>query len=187
MFACPNKDTKPALCHNPRMQKPIVSAIAAVGKNRELGKGNKLIWRIPEDLKRVKVLTTGHPIIMGRNTYESIGRPLPERTNIVLTRDESYKAPGCIVTTSLYEALQKAREIEDEEIFIFGGAAVYEAALPYTNKLYMTEINATDPEADSFFPEYKNEFASHEESHELAHEIPHEKITYRHVTYYRKK
>lgn len=135
------------------MQKPRISILAAVGKNRELGKKNELIWRISPDLKRVKELTMGHPIIMGLRTYESIGHPLPGRTNIVLSF-EPKDIEGCIVVTSLDEALAKAREVEREEVFIFGGASVYALALPLTSRLYLTRIEATDPEADAFFPDY---------------------------------
>jgi len=140
------------------MPQPTISAIAAIGKNRELGKNNDLIWRIPADLARVRQLTTGHPIIMGRKTYESIGRPLPNRTNIVISRDTAYKALGCVTVRLLDEALQYAGQIDDQEIFIFGGAAIYELALPYTDKLYLTVIDATDPDADTFFPDYSNHF-----------------------------
>tara|TARA_B100000745_G_scaffold256499_1_gene179279 strand:- start:2782 stop:3279 length:498 start_codon:yes stop_codon:yes gene_type:complete len=164
------------------MQKPTISAIAAVGQNLELGKKNELIWRIPADLKRVKELTTGHPIIMGRNTYESIGRPLPNRTNIVITKNADYEAPGCIVVTSLEEALEEAGAVNAEEIFIFGGASIYKEALPITDKLHLTEIDASDSEADSFFPEYKSEFVPHETPYEESHEG----LRYRHVTYMRK-
>jgi dihydrofolate reductase len=135
------------------MQKPRISIIAAVGQNRELGKKNELIWRISADLKRVKELTMGHPIIMGLNTYNSIGRPLPGRTNIVLS-SAPIDIEGCIVVTSLPDALQKAREVEDEEIFIFGGASVYHATIGMTDRLYLTRIEATDSEADAFFPDY---------------------------------
>lgn len=135
-------------------RKPVISAIAAIGKNRELGKGGELVWRVSDDLKRVKQLTMGHPLIMGRKTYESIGKPLPGRTNIVVTRDDTYEAPGCVVMHSLEEALKEARAIEDMEIFIFGGAQIYTEALPYTDRLYLTVVNDTDSEADSFFPKY---------------------------------
>ena len=130
-----------------------ISIIAAVGKKRELGKKNELIWRISDDLKRVKALTTGHPIIMGRNTYLSIGKPLPNRTNIILSW-EPEEIPGCTVCTSLDEALSFARSIEKEEIFIFGGASVYASALPIVTRLYLTVIHATDADADAFFPDY---------------------------------
>jgi len=133
----------------------MISAIAAIGKNRELGKDGDLIWRIKEDLGRVKALTTGHPIIMGRKTYESIGHPLPNRTNIVITRDASYTTEGCVVTTSLEEALNKARFAEGaDEIFIFGGAEIYNIALPVTDRLYLTIIDAEDAHADTYFPDY---------------------------------
>lgn len=134
-----------------------LSAIAAIGRNRELGKQNQLIWRIADDLKRVHRLSSGHPIIMGRKTYESIGRPLPNRTNVVITTDATYECDGCIIVHSLDEALQVASKAEgNEEIFIFGGASIYEAALPQTDRLYLTLIDATDPEADTFFPEYQD-------------------------------
>lgn len=132
---------------------PRISIIAAVGQNRELGKNNELIWRISADLKRVKELTMGHPIIMGLRTYESIGHPLPGRTNIVLSF-EPKNIEGCTVVTSLDEALAKAREVECEEIFIFGGASVYTATIGIAERLYLTRIEATDPEADAFFPDY---------------------------------
>ncbi len=135
------------------MNTPRISIIAAVGKNRELGKKNELIWRISADLKRVKEITMGHPIIMGWNTYQSIGRPLPGRTNIVLSFTPM-KIGGCVVATSLEEALTKAKEVEQEEIFIFGGASVYKEAIGSTDRLYLTRIEATDADADAFFPDY---------------------------------
>ncbi len=135
------------------MNTPRISIIAAVGQNRELGKKNELIWRISADLKRVKELTMGHPIIMGLNTYNSIGRPLPGRTNIVLS-SAPIQIEGCIVVTSLDEAILKAREIDQEEIFIFGGASVYHATIDMTDQLYLTRIEATDADADAFFPDY---------------------------------
>lgn len=140
------------------MANPTISAIAAIGSNRELGHGNELIWRIPADLKRLKALTTGHPIIMGRKTYESIGRPLPDRTNIVISRNPDYPAPGCTVVTSLADALATARAREDEEVFIFGGAAIYALAWPHLEKLYLTVIEDTAPAADAYFPPYHDSF-----------------------------
>ena len=125
------------------MSTPRISIIAAVGQNRELGKKNGLIWRIGADLRRVKEITMGHPIIMGWNTYQSIGRPLPGRTNIVLSF-RPMKIGGCVVATSLEEALTKAKEVEQEEIFIFGGASVYKEAIGITDRLYLTRIEATD-------------------------------------------
>lgn len=147
------KDSTVLLCHNLWVKKPRVSIIVAVGKNRELGKKNELIWRIPDDLKRFKRLTTGHPIIMGRKTYESIGRPLPDRTNIVVTRGE-VEIPGCTVAHSFEEALGVAGEKDVEEIFIIGGAQLYAEAIPQTDRLYLTLIDAEDADADAFFPDY---------------------------------
>lgn len=141
------------ICHNAPMQKPRISIIAAVGKNRELGKKNELIWRIRDDLQRVKGLTMGHPIVMGRNTHLSIGKPLPGRTNIVISHlDESFE--GCTVVHSLEEALEAAKKVEKEEIFIFGGAYVYSTAIGIADRLYLTVIDGTDPDADAFFPDY---------------------------------
>lgn len=130
-----------------------LSIIAAIGKNRELGKNNRLLWRLPEDLKRFKTLTIGHPIIMGRKTYESIGRPLPKRLNIIVTRQKKYRADGCALTDSLDEALKLARANDHEEIFVIGGAELYAQALSMADRLYLTLVNA-EPEADVFFPAY---------------------------------
>ncbi len=138
----------------------MISIIAAISKNsRALGKGNDLIWKIPDDLKRFKALTTGHPIIMGRKTYESIGRLLPNRTNIIVTRNGDYKAEGCVVVTSIEDAIRAARQRPggSEEIFLIGGGDLYKQALPLVDRLYMTLIDAEAP-ADIFFPPYETEF-----------------------------
>ena len=135
------------------MNTPRISIIVAIGRSRELGKDNELIWRISPDLKRVKELTTGHPIIMGRKTFDSIGRPLTNRTNIVISRAQVC-IEGCLVFDSLEKGLEAAKAVEPEEIFIFGGASIYTEALPLTDRLYLTVIDATDPEADAFFPNY---------------------------------
>lgn len=138
--------------------------MVAIGKNRELGKGGKLLWHIPEDMKRFKALTLGHPVIMGRKTFESIiailGKPLPGRTNIVVTRSSTTLGagdPNVIVTHSLEEALAKARELDSEEIHIGGGAELYAQALPFVDRLYLTLIDDTK-DADTFFPPYESEF-----------------------------
>jgi dihydrofolate reductase len=135
------------------MIKPIVSIIAAHAENMEIGKGNKLLWHIPDDLKRFKTLTSGHPIIMGRKTYESIGKPLPNRTNILVTRDRNYTVKGCIVTHSLEEAIEKASDIDQQEIFIIGGGELYQQGMALADKLYITLVKGTF-EADTFFPSY---------------------------------
>lgn len=133
-----------------------LSIIAAIGENRELGKKNDLIWRISDDLKRVKELTTGHPIIMGQNTYKSIGRPLPNRINIVLTQDKTYAPEGCVMAHSLHDALQSAHDTGSDEAFIFGGAYVYVQTINLVDRLYLTQIHATDKAADAFFPDFNH-------------------------------
>ncbi len=143
------------------MQKPRVAIVVAIGKNRELGKNNQLLWHIKDDLKRFKELTLGHPVIMGRKTFESIvailGKPLPGRTNIVVTRDQDWSHEGVLVFHTLEEALAKARELDSEEIHIGGGAELYNQALPFVDRLYLTLIDDSK-EADTFFPEYEKEF-----------------------------
>jgi dihydrofolate reductase len=134
-----------------------ISMIAAIGKNREIGRGNLMLWHIPEDLKRFRELTMGHPVIMGRRTFESIGKVLPGRANIVLTRDDSWKREGVVVVHSMDEAISVAKEIDQEEIFIIGGAQIYDQALPFADKLYLTLIDA-EGNADSFFPDYGRHF-----------------------------
>ncbi len=152
------------------MGKVTVSAIAAIGKGRVLGKDNKLLWHIPDDLKRFKELTRGHPVIMGRKTFESIlgytGKALPERTNIVVSRDMAWQHQGAVATQSIEDAIKKGKELDTGEVFIVGGAQIYEAALPYTDKLYLTLIDA-EAEGDAFFPPYENDFKEiHSEEHE---------------------
>ena len=146
-----------------------ISMIAAIASgNRALGKDNKLIYHIPEDLKRFKKLTSGHVIIMGRKTFESIGQPLPNRTSIVITRDPDYFAEEVIIAHSLDEALQKAEGNPPAggEIFIIGGGQIYQEAIKLADKLYLTIVEG-NPEADTFFPDY-SEFKKvvFEESHE---------------------
>ncbi len=157
-----------------------ISAIAAIGQNRELGKQNKLIWRIPNDLLRLRALTTDHPIIMGRNTFVSIGRPLPERTNIVVSKTLVINT-GYVVCRNLPTALAYADNCNTGEIFIFGGAQIYASALPHVQRLYLTILDTTEPEADTFFPDYS--------AFESVHESPRyifEDISYRYVTLDRK-
>jgi dihydrofolate reductase len=137
--------------------KPKVNIVVAVTqKDAAIGNGNKLLFHISDDLKRFKALTRGHPIIWGRKTYESIGHPLPERINIIITRNPHFKAEGCLVVPSLEEALRKAGEI-DSEIFIGGGGDIYKQALPYTHKLYLTLVES-DAAGDVFFPDWRKDF-----------------------------
>ena len=140
----------------------MISIIAAVAKNRAIGYQNKLIYWLPNDLKRFKALTTGHTIIMGRNTFLSLPKgALPNRRNIVLSRS-SKVFPGCDVYPSLEEAL--AHCAKDEDIYIIGGASVYKQALAVADRLCLTEIDDTPAEADTFFPSYENDWQ--EESRE---------------------
>lgn len=138
----------------------IVSIIVAMDEKRGIGYRNRLPWRISSDLTRFKKLTMEHHVIMGRKTFESIGKILPGRTMIVITRNDRYKASGCLVAHSLDEALQIAKNNGDDEAFIIGGAAVYKAALPLANRIYLTRVHAETP-TDTFFPEI-NESVWHE-------------------------
>lgn len=134
-------------------KKPQVSLIAAIGSNRELGKNNKLLWSIPEDMKRFKEITLGHPVIMGRTTFESLHKPLSQRLNIVITRNKKLKINGCLVVNSLKEAIKVAKEKEKSEIFIIGGGQIYEQGIELADKLYLTKVKGTF-KADTFFPDY---------------------------------
>ena len=129
--------------------------IAAIGKNRELGYGNELIWKIPRDLERFKKITSGHPIVMGRKTYQSINRLLPGRANIIVTSNSDFKIEGAIICSSIEQAIEKAKgEPGSEEIFIIGGAQIYSLGIKFADKLYLTKINSEAPLADAFFPDY---------------------------------
>lgn len=143
------------------MKKAAISIIAAIGENREIGKSNELLWHIPDDLKRFKQLTLWHPVIMGRKTFESIasalGKPLPGRTNIVVTRDSTFIYESVLVVHSIAEAIKRAKEIDSEEVFVIGGAQIYEQALSFADKLYLTIIDDAK-EADAFFPPYEHLF-----------------------------
>ena len=131
------------------MKKQTITIIAAIAENNALGKNNDLIWHLPADLKRFKKTTTGHHIIMGRNTFESIGKPLPNRTTIIITRNPYFKAEGCIVVNSLKEAIQVAKN--DESPFIIGGAQIYDQAIDIVDQLDITEVHHKF-DADVYFP-----------------------------------
>jgi dihydrofolate reductase len=128
-----------------------VSIIAALARNRAIGRGNDMPWRLPEDLKRFRRLTMGHAVIMGRKTFESIGSALPGRSNIVITRSRDWNPPGCVVVHSLDSGL--ARVGNPEDAFVIGGAQIYTLALPLAGRLYLTEIER-EFEGDAFFPEF---------------------------------
>ncbi|PIR85041.1 hypothetical protein COU15_02980 [Candidatus Kaiserbacteria bacterium CG10_big_fil_rev_8_21_14_0_10_45_20] len=135
----------------------MISVIAAIGKNRAIGKDNTLLWHIPDDLKHFKEVTLGSPIIMGRKTFESIlsilGKPLPQRINIVVTRNDSWTYPGVVVASSIDDAVQKARSLNHPEVFIGGGGELYTQALPLADRIYLTLID-DEKEGDVFFPDY---------------------------------
>lgn len=130
----------------------IISTIVAVAKNNVIGKDNDIPWYLPADLKYFKKITTGHHIVMGRKCYESIGRPLPKRTNVVVTRNPFFIATGCLVTHNVAEAVQLAETNGEEEVFIIGGGQIYEIALPHVDRIYLTEVDL-EIEGDIFFPE----------------------------------
>ncbi len=141
--------------------------IAALTDNRVLGKDNQLIWHLPEDLKNFKRLTSGHPVIMGRKTFESLGKPLPNRTNIIITRNADFVAKGCRVAGSVESALKKAEETGTEKAFVIGGGEIYAQALPLADELSLTHVHTT-LEGDAFFPEFSSDewVATHQQSFE---------------------
>ena len=131
---------------------PKISAILAMSENHVIGDDNQLPWHLPADLRHFKTITSGHPILMGRKTHESIGRPLPNRTNIVITRNHAYHADGCLVVKSIDEAIEEAKKLQQNEIFIIGGAEVYKQLLPHIECIYLTIVHEIF-EGDAFFPE----------------------------------
>lgn len=128
--------------------------IAAIAENNGLGKENALVWHLPDDFKRFKQLTTGHHIIMGRKTFESFPKPLPNRTHIIVTRNKDYTHPDCIIAHTLEEALNYAKT--DPTPYIIGGGEIYHLALPYANYLELTKVH-TSIDADAYFPEISTE------------------------------
>ncbi|ODU29650.1 MAG: diacylglycerol kinase [Thiobacillus sp. SCN 62-729] len=131
--------------------KPRVSVIAALARNRVIGVENRLPWRLPEDLAHFKALTLNHPILMGRKTFESLGRPLPGRTNIVITRNVDYRRDGCLVADSIPAAIALCEDAD--EVFFIGGAELYAQVIPLADRLYLTEVDI-DAQGDAWFPDY---------------------------------
>jgi len=150
----------------------MISIICCIAKNLAIGRKNQLLWHISDDLKHFKKITTGHPVIMGQKTYESMGKPLPNRTNIVLTQDPNFKAEGCIVCSSIPEAIEAAKSApnvilsdseeskapQTPEFFIIGGGSIYKQFLPLADKLYLTIVEDAPQDADTFFPDYTELF-----------------------------
>lgn len=132
----------------------IISLIAALDRQRGIGKDNQLPWRLPADLKRFRELTTGHHLIVGRKTYESIGKPLPNRTLIIVTRQPGFQAEGCLIVNSVETALALAEARGESEVFVIGGAEIYAQTLSLADRLYLTFVDAKVT-ADAFFPAYE--------------------------------
>ena len=128
----------------------MIIQIAAAAENNALGKDNKLVWHLPNDFKRFKEITSGHYIILGRKTFESFPKPLPNRTHVIITRNKNYKAENCIIVNSLEEALSKVPQNEDT--YIIGGAEIYKQSITISDKIELTRVHTTC-EADAFFPE----------------------------------
>ena len=133
----------------------MIKIIVATSKNKVIGNNNELIWKLSSDLKRFKELTTGHPVVMGRKTYESIGKPLPNRRNIIITRNLEYEVNGCEVVSSLEEALL----LTNNDCFIIGGGEIYKQSLEVADKIYLTLVHK-DFEGDTTFPELGKEWAT---------------------------
>lgn len=129
----------------------MISLIVAMDQNRVIGKNNKLPWHLPADLQYFKKVTMGHPIVMGRKTFESIGRVLPGRENVIVTRNQEFKAEGCVVLHDIAQ-IKMFADNHEKEVFVIGGAEIFKEILPFTDRLYITEIHETF-EGDTFFPE----------------------------------
>lgn len=130
----------------------MISIIAAIGKNNELGKKNALLWSLPADMKHFRDITQSHTVIMGQKTFESMGKPLPNRRNIVLTQDNSFNAPGVEISKSLENTLASFKDT-GEEVFVIGGGQIYKQSIDKADRLYITHVEMTDTDADTFFPE----------------------------------
>jgi dihydrofolate reductase len=154
-----------------------LSIIVAIANNRVIGINNTLPWHLPEDLKRFRALTTGHHIIMGRKTYESLGRLLPGRTTVIVTRNKDYKVEGALIAYSLESAVALCKN--DDEVFLIGGAELYQDGLKLADKLYITEVDLT-VDGDAFFPEFDLSVwqETSREAHTSAQGLPFGYITY---------
>lgn len=165
------------------MSNPRISIIVAMAQNRTIGINNTLPWRCPEDLKHFKALTMGHHMIMGRKTFDSIGKPLPGRTTVVVTRNAALKIDGCVMANSLQHAIDLCKS--DNEIFIVGGADIYAQALPLADTLYITEIQQ-HVDGDAHFPAFDlSEW--NEVAHDRREQSEPQLLQYQFVTYQRRK
>ena len=153
----------------------MISIIVAVAKGGAIGKEGKMPWKIPGEQRQFKDLTTGHVVIMGRTSYEEIGHPLPERTNIVVSKTKVFSGENLYTVKSLQEAIERAGQ---EEIFIAGGAEIFQEALPLADKIYMTYVDMEVPDADRFFPDFSEEDYNREEIEKVGGEISYLRVLY---------
>jgi dihydrofolate reductase len=161
------------------MTQPIISIVVAMARNRTIGVNNTLPWRCPEDLKHFKALTMGHHMIMGRKTFDSIGKPLPGRTTVIVTRNENLYIEGCVMAHSLEKAIASCGE--DKEIFIVGGAELYTLSIPLADRLYITHVQK-EVTGDAYFPEFNQaewrELSREKRSQELPEPLEYDFVTY---------
>jgi dihydrofolate reductase len=153
----------------------MISIIVAVAKGGAIGKEGKIPWKIPGEQRQFKELTTGHVVIMGRTSYEEIGHPLPERTNIVVSKTKVFSGENLYTVKSLQEAIERAGQ---EEIFIAGGAEIFQEALPLADKIYMTYVDMEVPDADRFFPDFPEEEYNREEIEKVGGETSYLRVLY---------
>ena len=153
----------------------MISIIVAVAKGGAIGKEGKIPWKIPGEQRQFKELTTGHVVIMGRTSYEEIGHPLPERTNIVVSKTKVFSGENLYTVKSLKEAIERAGQ---EEIFIAGGAEIFQEALPLADKIYMTYVDMEVPDADRFFPDFSKEEYKREEIEKVGGETSYLRVLY---------
>ena len=160
----------------------MINVIVAKASNNVIGAKNELIWHLPNDLKHFKSITSGHPIIMGRKTFESLGRPLPNRTNIVITRDKNWQAENVEKEFSLEKAIESAKKI-NEDIYIIGGGNIYKQAMEFADVLYITEVHH-EFEGDTYFPEIDEEIWEEVDRENFMKDEKHS-YAYSYVTYKR--
>jgi len=152
----------------------MITIIAACSKNRVIGKDNQLLWHLPEDLKRFKNLTLGNPVVMGRKTYQSIGKALPGRLNIILTKNREFKADNCLIYNNIYDMLEIYQQ---SNLFVIGGGEIYNMFLPYAKKVELTLIDK-DFEGDTFFPQLGNDWIEHSVETNSNSDFEYKYITY---------
>ena len=152
----------------------MLAIIAAYDRNRAIGLNGRMAWHIPGEQRQFRALTTGAAVVMGRRTWEEIGRPLPNRRNIVLSSNPDFSAPGCLTARSLEEAVALAGELD---VYVSGGAAVYARALPLAERLYLTEIDAVYP-ADTFFPAFDESLYTRHLDERVSGPVPYSRYTY---------